>query len=410
METSVTPKDIVSSNEFKALTDALSKVNNIDTKFESLTAESVMRATEQEIQKQISLGNMTNLIIANNSIDTEKYKDESITKEKLDPNIQFGSLSEDYRINCDSPQLTYGSGWILEQDESAYLGKVKVVNNYDATVSLKTNKVAKLGIMCRTSPTCGNVVVYVNGNEYGEFPCYSKKIINQSLVATIDLKAESNEVKLVTKTADGRKGFALDYIAVTLDLKELYTTKNNNTMLNPSLIQKYERRLPGEQGALIPVDSDIITKKGGSMKDDTGSISKKLLMISNYDWVKFSFRGTGIDIYDKTDTTRGTMKVIIDGLDRGDFPRNTTQGYEKVSIVGLDDTSHDVEIRPVGGMVCLCGFIPIASYASVIEDIADLKPHNKKDKSPLEFWIGTQEEYENIKEKEATTLYFIREE
>lgn len=77
---SVTSKEITSSNEFKALEEALSKVNNIDNKFESLTEAAVKEATEKEIQKQIANGNMANLTIAKGSI----------TKDKLDPNIKFG--------------------------------------------------------------------------------------------------------------------------------------------------------------------------------------------------------------------------------------------------------------------------------------------------------------------------------
>ena len=77
---SVTSKNVTSGNEFKALEEALSKVNNIDTKFESLTAETVKAATEKEIQKQIANGNMANLTIANGSI----------TQDKLSPNIKFG--------------------------------------------------------------------------------------------------------------------------------------------------------------------------------------------------------------------------------------------------------------------------------------------------------------------------------
>lgn len=72
VETSVTPKGIVSSNEFKALTDALIKVGSIDTKFETLTQAAIKQATEKEIQKQISLGNMSNLTIANGTITREK--------------------------------------------------------------------------------------------------------------------------------------------------------------------------------------------------------------------------------------------------------------------------------------------------------------------------------------------------
>lgn len=105
---SVTSKNITSGNEFKALEEALSKVNNIDTKFESLTAETVARATEKEIQKQIASGHMANLAIAPGSITKEKLDpnikfgiedgevtnrkiaDETITKEKFDPSIKFG--------------------------------------------------------------------------------------------------------------------------------------------------------------------------------------------------------------------------------------------------------------------------------------------------------------------------------
>ena len=86
---SVTSKGITSSNEFKALDEALSKVNNIDTKFESLTAETVKTATEKEIQKQIASGNMANLAIANNSIEGTKLKNGEITKEKLHPSIKL---------------------------------------------------------------------------------------------------------------------------------------------------------------------------------------------------------------------------------------------------------------------------------------------------------------------------------
>lgn len=86
---SVTSKAITSGNEFKALEEALSKVNNIDTKFESLTEAAVKEATEKEIQKQIAIGNMANLTIAKGSITTEKYENGSITREKLDPSIKL---------------------------------------------------------------------------------------------------------------------------------------------------------------------------------------------------------------------------------------------------------------------------------------------------------------------------------
>lgn len=84
---SVTSKEITSSDEFKALTDALNEVNNIDNKFESLTSEAVKEATEKEIQKQIANGGMTHMTIADNSIDEKKYKDFSIPLKKLSDNV-----------------------------------------------------------------------------------------------------------------------------------------------------------------------------------------------------------------------------------------------------------------------------------------------------------------------------------
>lgn len=74
VEPSVTTKAIVSSNEFNALSEALTTLGNIDTKFEALTSEAVAKATEQEIKKQISQGTMANLTIAPSSITENKLK------------------------------------------------------------------------------------------------------------------------------------------------------------------------------------------------------------------------------------------------------------------------------------------------------------------------------------------------
>lgn len=100
VETSVTNKDITSSNEFGALTEALNKITNMDNKFESLTADTVAKATEKEIQKQIANGTMANLAIANNSLQGTKLRDYTITQSKLKRHlVHYNIFSQKGPIN-----------------------------------------------------------------------------------------------------------------------------------------------------------------------------------------------------------------------------------------------------------------------------------------------------------------------
>lgn len=81
---SVSSKTVESSNEFGALTEALNKVNNIDNKFNELTADAVKSATEAEIQKQIANGNITSLTLTDGSVDNKKIANNAITYNKTD--------------------------------------------------------------------------------------------------------------------------------------------------------------------------------------------------------------------------------------------------------------------------------------------------------------------------------------
>lgn len=92
VEPSVTTKAITSANEFGTLTEALDMINNIDAKFESLTADTVAKATEKEIQKQIASGHMANLALADGSVEGKKLKDGTITSSKFQ-----GKLRDDIR-------------------------------------------------------------------------------------------------------------------------------------------------------------------------------------------------------------------------------------------------------------------------------------------------------------------------
>lgn len=107
---SVTSKTITSSNEFKALTEALDKVQSIDDRFESLTEEAVKEATAVEIQKQIEAGTMANLTIG----------DGTITKEKLDPNLKFGI--EDGEVT--NEKISPGAITLDKLNDSVYEGSV----------------------------------------------------------------------------------------------------------------------------------------------------------------------------------------------------------------------------------------------------------------------------------------------
>lgn len=169
---SVTSKSITSSNEFKALEEALSKVNNIDTKFESLTEAAVKEATEKEIQKQIASGNMANLTIANGSI----------TKEKLDPSIEFGvkensitrkEINDDLYKEIDGHRVTgsySSSNWIqimLKNDKIISVGTV--LNISFSTIGFK-------GVNSGTTGVYNAGTLYTN-----EFSTTEDNYINQVL-------------------------------------------------------------------------------------------------------------------------------------------------------------------------------------------------------------------------------------
>ena len=101
---SVSTKEIVSSNELKTLVNALGEVQDIDNRFaqtntqlselanKGTTIEVLERVTKEEIDRQIADGTIANLTLADNSITTEKYKNQSVSKSKLTDehkNIKF---------------------------------------------------------------------------------------------------------------------------------------------------------------------------------------------------------------------------------------------------------------------------------------------------------------------------------
>ena len=111
---SVSSKTVESSNEFGALTEALNKVNNIDNKFNELTADAIKEAAEIEIQKQIANGTMANLTIANGSITSDKLGEYSVTQEKIHPNVKLGVQINDNNINTNETWSSFKIGTEFE--------------------------------------------------------------------------------------------------------------------------------------------------------------------------------------------------------------------------------------------------------------------------------------------------------
>ena len=123
---SVTSKSITSSNEFKALTDALNEVQSFENKIDEIankgtTTEVLKKTTEDYIQEKIEDGTIANLTLEDNSITNAKISDEAINTRTLAPkSVTLEKLGDDIELEPPVNSITTEKLNLMELGEARY--------------------------------------------------------------------------------------------------------------------------------------------------------------------------------------------------------------------------------------------------------------------------------------------------
>lgn len=342
---SVTSKTITSSNELKALTEALNKVGTIDAKFENLTEEAIKEATELEIQKQIEAGTMANLAIA----------DGSITKEKLSPDLDLGvkansitreEINEDLYKEIDIHRVTGSystSNWIqitLKNDAIIPVGSV-------LNISFKA-----IGFKGVKSGTTG---VYKGGTIYtNEFTTTTDNLVTQSLTFNKEYNNGNIDIIFHPNIVEDSAMFTLEDLIV-----------DDYEILSVGVFQKtypYEKLNYYDDTLITRKDVDkklseivLPTKSIENIQLNDNSVDKRVvaknsLSIENLDPTYYK-KYDGIHIKGKATYLRFVFDITDNPIEVGDSLLLTFTVQDSISVDDRGDAYNKLTFIPWGSEV-----------------------------------------------------------
>ena len=161
-------------------TSAIDEIANNEVR-----AELVKQTTEQTINQYIEDGTIANLTLEDNSIETVKYKDESVTEEKIDKNL-INELRE-LRYIYDEEGNKYTI--IIDKDGNMVKNRIyeiptldlKVINGL--CVDSVSGKIFENFTVNENNTFCGDAAKY---GTHGGTNLISKSLTNRSIVCIID--------------------------------------------------------------------------------------------------------------------------------------------------------------------------------------------------------------------------------
>lgn len=327
-ESAIDEEAIESTNEFNALTDALKKVNNIDSKFENVnsqiniiankgtTVEVLERVTKEEIERQMNDGTIASLTIADNSITNSKYQDKSITNDKIvgldfdKVNVIINSLYDD-----SNGRLATMSDVFASEEEKALVSCENGNFYYSGETTDCTSPIIKndssTGVIFNV---VGNYQIYLGRNNDGYITTVN---ISSSYFGNIYNRRTNGESTKIFDYASsgGDKSLAPkenDTIKVLIENNIVYIY--NITSGNETLI--YEKEIPNNAYCLSDVTAGLMMHRGsgllyGSVKFLVGDVRNKIIDI---------VKPTIIEECDKrypegTENVREYIYDYVDGFD-----------------------------------------------------------------------------------------------
>lgn len=206
-------KNVVSSSEFTALTNALSQVAKFDSRITEIenkgtTVEVLERVTKEEIDRQIADGTIANLTIADNSITEDKIKNGTITLKSLNSELfMSGTEYLNVKVNTKSNRFRY----MVQVDTGGERTKKAYIK-----VNAKINKGNITNSTYLTVKLYGNNSDNLENESYGVINEYVyDKVIMDSLGTEFSLSHEY-EVPTTNSNANNRYiVFCLEFTGLT---------------------------------------------------------------------------------------------------------------------------------------------------------------------------------------------------
>lgn len=204
-----------------------------------------------------------------------------------------------------------------------------------------------------------------------------------------------------------------------------YVGEGQTTLYSLSDLSKFYEKNPTVENSKTVFrinDDDPQFEYEGSWTAGTGLDTAKYYKGTRHlgstagDNFRLVFTGTGIQVIDNTSTNRGMIEVLIDGVSKGVFDRYAAVDASNQVAFSIDNLKQGEHILRViiakdknGSALQDPRYFDFNYVEITQENNATAKVIDTKTGNGMDFWVGTQGEYDTLTEKNNATIYLIGE-